>query len=229
MKKISLFRLTPFLLTLALSTPILSAQVIVPLDSLADDMAVAYESGAAFQTGDQLSRLNIGNPNTLPAGQLGLLKFEIASFTGLTISNATLNLPIFDFWNESGSFPSQTIQVFAIGYELDGDPFVAADATTTNVTLIGSQTVTVGNVGSTVAFDLTSGFIAAQNAGFDYFAIRLENVTVLGHSGSPNFVQANLNPSLTVTAVPEPSAAAMVCLAFGLVVIFTKRRGSISA
>lgn len=229
MKKTSLFRLAPFLLALALTAPLLSAQVIVPLDSLADDMAVAYESGASFRTGDQLVKFELGNINNQPTGQLGLLKFEIAGFAGQTISNATLNLPIYDFWNESNQFPSQTIQVLSLDYELSGSPFTAADATSTNTTLLGSQAVTVANVGGTVTFDLTSGFLAAQAAGYDYFAIRLENVTVLGHSGSPNFVQANLNPSLSVTAVPEPSSAGMVCLAVGLVVLVTKRRGVIAA
>lgn len=228
MKLYSLFRAVPVLFTLALSSPILSAQVVVPLASRADDMAVAYLGGSPFKTGDQISDFLLGNINTNPTRQLGLLKFEISSFAGLTASNVTLNLPITDVADYTGGdFPVQTVNIYALNYGLGAGAFTVNDANTEDVTLIGS--LALSGSGFVANFDLTSGFATAQANGFDYFAIRLENITVLdGPFGQPAFVYATLNPTLEVTAVPEPSTYAMLGLALVVVTVVVQRRGLIT-
>lgn len=228
MKINSLFRVVPVLFTLALSTPILSAQVLVPLASRADDMAVAYLGGGNFRTGDQIGDFLLGNINSLPTRQLGLLKFDISSFAGQTATNVTLNLPINAVVdNAAGDFPVQTVNIYALNYSLGAGAFTVDDINTEDVTLIGSLALT--GEGFVAEFDLTSGFATAQANGFDYFAIRLQNETVLnGPFGEPAFVYATVSPSLEVTAVPEPATYAMLGLGFGMVVLLAKRRGFIA-
>lgn len=192
-------------------------------------MAAAFlGSPATFKTGDMFNPLSIGNVNTLPTRQLGLLKFDIGSLDGQSAIDVTLNLKVDYFVDNTPThlFPVQTINIYALNYNLTSSPFVFADIDTTDVTLLGSIVVSTDGF---VSLDLTQGFATAQANGFEYFSLRLENITVLdGPFGDAAFVGFDVTtPNLSVTTIPEPSTYAMLSLALGVIAIVVKRRASI--
>jgi hypothetical protein len=204
-----------------------AAPIIVPLASRANDMAAAFlGSPATFKTGDTFNPLSIGNVNTLPTRQQGVLKFDISTFASEPASSVKLNLKVDYLVDNTPThlFPVQTINVYALNYDLTAAAFTYAALDTSNVTLLGSFSVSAtGNI----SFDLTAGFAAAQANDFNFLSLRFENQTVLnGPFGNAAFVGFSVvTPNIEVTAVPEPSTYALLGIALFALVGLAKRKG----
>lgn len=226
MKSKLLFPALIALFSVSLADIASAAPLVIPLQSRANDMAAAYLGGGAFKTGDTFNPLSLGNINTLPTRQLGLLKFDISTVATEPASEVKLSLQVNYLIDQTPNhdFPTQNINIYALNYDLTSAAFTVADINTTNVTLIGSVVVSSEGL---ISVDLTSGFAAAQAAGFDYFSLRLENSTVLnGPFGAAAYVGIGVtSPMLEVTAVPEPSIYALLGIALFALVGLAKRRG----
>lgn len=211
------------LAVLAVTTVLISgakAQVVVNYGSLLNDVAQDYLGGGVFQKGPD--PLALGNINTTPTRQAGAVKFDISQFGGQTISNAALNLFV-EYYVDYGSFfPTQTIDVYRFNYDLSSAAFVASDLSTTDITYMGSFTLST-NVGD-YQYDVSAAVQDAVDAGFDYVGFKFVNITVENDPvrGEPAFVGFSTTPShlsMTVTAIPEPSTYALLGLA-GIVIAF---------
>jgi len=206
-----------------------AAPIIVPIANKNSDMATAYLDGpTTFKTGDVINPMSIGNINANPTRQQGVIKFDISTFASQPASSVQLNLNVEYFTDNTPNhvFPVQTINVYALNYDLTSAAFTYSDLSTSNVTLLGSMSISAAGA---VSFDLTQGFATAQANNFNYLSLRFENQTVLnGPYGYPAFVgftgtTAAMN--LAVTPVPEPSTYALLGIALFALVGLAKRRG----
>lgn len=194
------------------------AQVLTAIEK-----AWAYSSGTAFTTTPfSGTMMPTGNINTTPTQARSLFKFDISSLTAGSFESITLSLAV-SYINTSGRpGDTQTIGVRYLNYDVGPGALTATAITTTNVSLLTTFTASV----STLSIDVTAAIESAVNSGFDYFTIRLNDITTDTMYGTapfgPAIVGFGLTPSLNVVPIPEPKTYAillMSALVFGCMVL----------
>lgn len=177
----------------------------------------------------------VGNPNTSQNGPYGgyqyavgnlgnapqqfqtLLKFDISTINGVSILDASINLALYFHAYQTGAYTAHTIGVAAFDTDLGASAFTSASYGQAGLS-IGTFQVTVADTeGQIFSINVASALQYAIDQGFDYFAIQLNDITAEGISSAPfgtemvSFSSTTL-PTLSYTAVPEPSVMALLGL-----------------
>jgi len=187
------------------------------------EKAWAYSSGTAFTTTPfSGSMMPTGNLNTTPTQARSLFKFDISSLTVDSFESITLSLAVTYINNAGRPGDAQTIGVRYLNYDVGPGALTVAAITTTNVSLLTTFTASI----STLTIDVTAAIESAVNSGFDYFTIRLNDITTDTMYGTapfgPAIVGFGLAPTLNVVPVPEPKTYAILlvsALFFGCMIL----------
>lgn len=218
---------------------------VITLANLATNSATGGNDGTFFVGGNPSYKFATGNPADGDYEYRSLLKFDITGLAGQTVSDVSLNLSLYYAQTYPTGPTSFEIGVSAFAADKGAGTFVQADLTS-STTLLGSFQVggaTVGGysaAGEPFSLNVTTALQAAINANYNYFSIRLNNITTDAYEApqSPfgpaiiSFANSSTDPfslpSLQYTAVPEPTTVGMLMLG-GLVVMASSHRRSLRA
>lgn len=179
------------------------------------EKAWAYSSGSSFTTAPFAgSMMPTGNLNASPTQARSVFKFDISNLAVDSFQSVSLTLAVTYINNSGRPGDAQTVGVRYLNYDVGSGALTSTAITTTNVSLITTFVASI----STVTLDVTAAVQSAVNAGFDYFTIRLNDVTTDTLYGTapfgPAIVGFGLTPSLNVVPVPEPQIYALFLLSF---------------
>jgi len=197
--------------------------------------AVPIASAEVITLESPLTNSWVGNPSTSQVGPYGgyqyavgnlgnapqqfqtLLKFDISTLNGVSILDASINLALYFYAYETGTYTAHTVGVTAFETDLGASAFTGASYGQATLSIGTFQVTTAATEGQIFSINVASALQYAVNQGFDYFAIQVNDITADGISTAPygtemvSFSSTTL-PTLSYTAVPEPSIVGLIGL-----------------
>lgn len=178
-----------------------STAATISLGSAANSIAWDYSSGAQFHTGTYAGSIPVGNINTVPTQVRSFIKFDISSFTGRSLQEATLTLPRDTGYAVTGT---HNIAVQLVDFDAGAAAFTNSPVLL-NRTLSSPTVFDVTNATTTYSVNITAAVQSALSRGYTYVTIRLNDSTADAGSVAPSYVFFSATPTLTLTeAAPAP-------------------------
>lgn len=210
------------------AVPTASAEVITLESPLTNSWVGNPSTGQAGPYGGY--QYGIGNFGNAPQQMQTLLKFDISTINGPSILDASINLSLYFHAFGTGNYTAHTVGVSAFNTDLGAGALSGTYYGEATMTIGTFQVTTASTEGQIFSLDVTSALQYAIDQGFDYFSIQISDLTTQGITSAPfgpeivSFSSVTL-PTLSYTAVPEPSIVGLLGLSV-LGVCFLLRKQS---